>query len=71
MTFTTLAARLGKIYDRSILGANLSGEQWHGVCLSLLKQEPPDGKPLLVILDGLDEATDWNAAASDATYTDP
>ena len=61
VTFTMLAARLGKTYDQFIPAVNFSGEQWHEVCLSLLNREPPDGKPLVVILDGLDEATDWLA----------
>ncbi len=36
-------------------------EQWRGVCQSFLSGTPPDGRPLVVLLDGLDEAADWKA----------
>jgi len=61
VTFTALAARLGQIYGEPVKFADLSAQQWRGVCLSYLNRPPPDDKPLLVILDGLDEAADWHA----------
>ena len=59
--FTALAARLGAIYQEHTPYAQLSAEEWKGVCAKYLERTPPEGKPILVILDGLDEATDWQA----------
>lgn len=55
--FAALAARLAKFYDEPLKPAALSGAQWQGVCESYLDRTPPDGKQVLIILDGLDEAT--------------
>jgi len=62
--FTSLAARLGEIYGEPVAFADLSAQQWREVCLSYLKREPPDGKQLLIIMDGLDEASDWTPDAN-------
>lgn len=61
VTFTTLAARLSEIYGEPVKQADLSAEQWHEVCRSYLNRTPPPGNPLVVILDGLDQAADWQA----------
>lgn len=61
IAFTALAIRLSKIYGEDIVSHDLSADQWKEVCLSLLHRQPPDDKQLLIILDGLDEATDWRA----------
>lgn len=64
VAFTALAARLSEIYGEPVKWKDLSAQQWRGVCESYLKRTPPDGKPLLVILDGLDEAADFTIKAS-------
>ena len=51
-----LAAALGEVYGEPIEWKDLSAVQSREVCKSYLRRSPPDGKPLLVILDGLDEA---------------
>ena len=59
VVFTSLAARLGEIYNDPIKYASMSEQEWRGVCFQYLERTPPDGKPLVMILDGLDEAADW------------
>jgi len=61
VTFAALAARLGEIYEEPVKSADLSVDQWRETCLSYLRRPPPTHKPLLVILDGLDEASDWQS----------
>jgi hypothetical protein len=61
VTFMALAARLGAIYDDPVKWTDLSPDQWRAVCESYLRRKPPDGRPVLVILDGLDEAVGWRA----------
>lgn len=63
VVFAALAARLAQIYDEPLKPAALSGAQWQGVCESYLDRTPPHGKQLLIILDGLDEATGWRFGA--------
>lgn len=59
--FSTLAAGLAEIYGEPVKQADLTAEQWQEVCLTYLKQPPPPGKPVVVILDGLDQIADWTA----------
>ncbi len=65
--FEALAARLAKIHQEAhrseATRAVLSPEQWRTVCESYLDRPAPVGKQLVVILDGLDEATDWQLGA--------
>ena len=62
VAFASLAARLAQIYEQqSTLPAALSAEQWKGQCETYLRLPLPAGKRLLVIIDGLDEATGWEA----------
>ncbi|HHH41548.1 MAG TPA: hypothetical protein ENK56_06040, partial [Chloroflexi bacterium] len=59
--FAALAARLAHLYGEKV-PADLSHapDFWRGMVSSFLGQPPPQGR-LLVVLDGLDEATDWRA----------
>ncbi len=61
--FAALAARLAHLYRKTV-PADLSHapDFWRGMVSSYLGQSPPDRR-LLVVLDGLDEATDWEAGA--------
>ncbi len=65
--FEALAARLAKVHQAAhrseATRAVLSPEQWRTVCESYLDRPVPAGKQLVVILDGLDEATDWQIGA--------
>lgn len=64
VTFAALAHQLAAIYGERISTPNYLGDEWHEMCLSYLRREPPEQKKLLVIVDGLDEAADWQASAT-------
>lgn len=64
VSFSMLAAALGEVYGEPLEWKDLSAEQWRGVCQSYLRRSPPDGKPLVVILDGLDEAADFRLGSN-------
>ena len=59
--FAALAARLAHLFDEKV-PADLSQapDIWRGMASGYLSRPAPDGR-LLVVLDGLDEATDWQA----------
>ncbi|MFE6826933.1 trypsin-like peptidase domain-containing protein [Streptomyces sp. NPDC057690] len=59
VVFPALATRLGEVYGESPGATDMSAEQWKETCHGYLRRQPPDGRPLLVVMDGLDEATDW------------
>ncbi|HEX7316257.1 MAG TPA: ATP-binding protein [Pyrinomonadaceae bacterium] len=59
VTFTALAARLSEVYGDPVKWASLTSQQWREICLKYMSLSPPDNTPLLIILDGLDEASDW------------
>ena len=62
--FAALAARLAHLYGEAV-HADLSHapDFWRGMVGSFLSQPSPKGR-LLVVLDGLDEATDWPGRTS-------
>jgi len=58
--FPILAARLAEFHGESISPrSDLSAEAWRGIVSTYLARELPEGRRLVLILDGLDEATDW------------
>ena len=57
--FSNLALHLSKIYKEPVKQTDLSAEQWRDICYGFLSGESPLEKPLLVILDGLDQIVDW------------
>lgn len=62
VVFAALAARLAKFYgEDDKLNLRATAGEWKIVCEIYLRRKPPAGKNLLVILDGLDEATGWTA----------
>lgn len=63
-TFVILATRLAYFYGKQIptSHANQSPQFWRGLVAEYLKEPLPNGRQLLLILDGLDEAA-WNIAA--------
>ncbi|WP_165975486.1 serine protease [Actinomadura rubrisoli] len=61
VVFSALATRLAQVHGESLSSAELSAEQWKEVCAGYLRRPPPGDRPLLVVVDGLDEATDWQA----------
>jgi hypothetical protein len=58
-----LAARLATYHGESASTVERSAEQWQAHITTYLRRMPRAGKPLLVIVDGLDEATDWEVGA--------
>lgn len=58
-----LAARLTAYHGESVSTAERSAEQWQAHITTYLRRMPRAGRPLLVIVDGLDEATDWEVGA--------
>jgi hypothetical protein len=61
VVFPALAARLANYYNDQMTKTELSAEQWKDACRAYLGRHPNTSKPLLIILDGLDEAADWRA----------
>jgi hypothetical protein len=62
--FAALAARLAHVYGQPLKYQPMGGEQWKALCHEYLKSNLPDGKRVVLILDGLDEAAGWQAGAS-------
>lgn len=61
--FAALVARLAHLYDEDVpVDLSNGPEFWRGMASSYLGQGGPGGR-LLVVLDGLDEAVDWEAGA--------
>jgi hypothetical protein len=62
--FPALAARLAKAHgDEVPTYGDAPAEIWRGAVSEYLARPLPDGRRLLVVLDGLDEAADWVAGA--------
>ena len=58
--FPALAARLARAHgDEVSADMNLSAEGWRGMVADYLREPLPDGRTLIIVLDGLDEAADW------------
>jgi hypothetical protein len=61
--FAALAARLAHLFGERIpADMSQAPDLWRGMASGYLSRPAPDGR-LLVVLDGLDEATDWQAGA--------
>lgn len=62
VVFSSLTARLAELHGEKLpWGGDTSVEVWRGMASSYLARPLPDGRRLLVILDGVDEAADWQA----------
>lgn len=63
-TFVILATRLAHFYGKQIPTnyANMSPHFWRGLVADYLREPLPNGRQLLLILDGLDEAA-WDVTA--------
>jgi Domain of unknown function (DUF4062) len=60
--FPVLAARLAHVHgDEIATDLNLPVEAWRGLVADFLRRPPRDGSKLVVVIDGLDEAADWEA----------
>ncbi|MDW8373907.1 MAG: AAA family ATPase [Planctomycetota bacterium] len=60
VAFASLAAQLARACGEEVpTDANTPDEVWRGICSDYLKRQPPSGR-LLVVLDGVDEAANWD-----------
>jgi hypothetical protein len=57
--FACLAARLAHLFGEPVPARD--DTPWRGLIANYLSRTPPDGRQLLVVLDALDEAGDWQA----------
>lgn len=66
--FKALAVRLGEFHEEDIrqkVEGQTSVEVWRDLCATTYLSRPlPDGKRLLVVFDGLDEAAGWSLGMS-------
>ncbi|MBI4905641.1 MAG: CHAT domain-containing protein [Acidobacteria bacterium] len=64
VVFASLAARLATEFGEEVpSSADTTVDVWRGLVASYLRRSLPGGRRLLVVIDGLDEAADWNAEA--------
>ncbi|MEO0935553.1 MAG: ATP-binding protein [Cyanobacteria bacterium J06641_2] len=64
VVFAAIAAQLAALHGEKISGTlNTPVEDWRGIMSGYLNRPLSDGHRLLVIIDGLDEAVDWDAGA--------
>ena len=68
VAFAALAARMASIFGERV-GRASDAQEYRGIFNDYLGRTPPDGKPVLIVLDGLDEAAGWEADA--ALFPDP
>jgi hypothetical protein len=62
VVFASLASRLAELHGEKVFGgADTPAEVWRGQMSNYLARPLPDGRRLLLILDGVDEAADWEA----------
>jgi hypothetical protein len=60
VVFASVAARLAALHGDKVPGTpDTSAEVWRGMMADYLNRPLPDGRRLLVILDGMDETAGW------------
>lgn len=61
--FASLGARLAYLLGEDVpTSETTSTDVWHGLVSAYLAKPLVDGKKILIVLDGLDEAGDWDAS---------
>ncbi|GEM_PF-2685936 len=68
VTFAILAAQLAQVYGKKPPEKDETPEMWRAFVTETLKEPPPDGKRVVVVVDGLDEAADWTPGADMFPY---
>lgn len=62
VVFPALVALLARLHGESLPGdPHMQEEVWRGLLRDYLARPLPDGRSLLLVLDGVDEAADWTA----------
>jgi hypothetical protein len=65
VAFPALVALLAQLHGEKVPGdPNLSEEVWRGLLVDYINRPLPDGRTLLLVLDGVDEAADWSAGSA-------
>ncbi|MDQ1317072.1 MAG: hypothetical protein QG588_723, partial [Candidatus Poribacteria bacterium] len=60
IVFSSMTARLSLLYGTPVsVLPDITIEMWRGMMTEFLSRPFPDGRTLLLILDGVDEAADW------------
>lgn len=60
LTFAAISAQLAALFDEPVpAGPDAPAEVWRGLMYAYLARRLPDGRQLLLILDGADESADW------------
>jgi hypothetical protein len=59
--FGSMAARLAEVHGERL--AYSDAEDWRALCTAYLARAVPADKKLIVVLDGIDEASDWEIGA--------
>lgn len=62
VAFASLAARMAHIYSEQVTQA-FDAQQYRGVFADYARRTPSDSRPVLVVIDGLDEAASWDLGA--------
>ena len=62
VAYAAMAALLSRLIDNKPLTRATSAEEYRGTFRALLEHKPTDGRPLLVVIDALDESEGWDAA---------
>lgn len=72
VTFAALAARLAMLHGEAIANSpSTSTEVWRGLVTDYLRRPLPNGERLVIVLDGLDEAADWEAGPDLLPFAPP
>ncbi len=62
VVFPSLVALLAHLHGEKVpVDPNMHEEVWRGLLVDYMTRPLPDGRSLLLILDGIDEAADWTA----------
>jgi hypothetical protein len=69
--FAALVARLARLHGDESPAANTSSEAWRGMLADYFNRPLPDGRRLLVIIDGIDESADLELGADIFPFTPP
>lgn len=70
VVYASLAARMAHVHGEKVTQA-FDAQQYRGVFADYVRRAPPDGRPVLVVIDGLDEAAGWDIGAGLFPITPP
>jgi hypothetical protein len=72
VAFMSITARLAAVHGEPLLaGPETPTEVWREMMSAYLRRPPPEGRRLLVVLDGADESADWQLGPDIFSATPP